>query len=130
MSYVYGILLNLTIMNPNKVIVRSLYRNTLRQCVKLGYVCGKEANYNRYPVNYNSITRTKLRKARRRGNMGNYLFNHLRYYYDIGANVKDSQCQEELIDYGFATLRMFNNIVAGHSAELYDSYPPVYLLEG
>ena len=46
-----------------------------------------------------------------------------------GANVKDSQCQEELIDYGFATLRMLNNMVSGRPAQSYESHPPVYLLE-
>lgn len=70
------------------------------------------------------MTRSRIRRMRKKGNFGYYIFSQVRYYYDIAICIDDYYLQHELVDYGFIMLRIMNNAVAGHTTQLRYSLPP------
>ena len=116
-------------MQSRPFVVRSLFRNTLRQCVRLGYRCG-DWNEQMSSVTYVTMTKRRIRRMDERGELGHYIFGHVRYYYGNTIHVRDRSLQNELIDHGFVILRVINKAVGGNTSQLRHTFPPVtYLLE-
>ena len=90
----------------NRLVIRSLYKHKLKNCMKLGYVPGSwNDDYLRYD---NVITQSKLRRLHRRGKAGIFVFNNIRYHYKSMKNIQNPLIINDCIDYGFNILKSLN----------------------
>jgi len=92
----------------NKRTVLALYRAKIRVCSDLGYSIGKWNNTN--------ITRReefniyKIKKNRKKRNVGAYIMDNLRFRYKLYKDEDDDITINVLIDDGFTSLRKLNKL--------------------
>lgn len=90
----------------NRLVIRSLYKHKLKNCMKLGYVPGSWNDD--YLYHDNVITQTKLRRLYKKGMAGAVIFNNIRYHYKSMKDIQNPLLINEYIDYGFHTLKSLN----------------------
>lgn len=92
----------------NKRTVLALYRAKIRVCNDLGYSLGK--------WNDGNLTRRedfniyKIKKNRKKRNMGAYIMDNLRFRYKLYRDEYDNDNINALIDDGFTSLRKLNKL--------------------
>ena len=92
----------------NKRTVIALYRAKIRVCNDLGYSIGKWNDGNltrREDFNIN-----KIKKNRKKKNMGAYIMDNLRFRYKLYKDEDDNDNINALIDDGFNNLRKLNKL--------------------
>lgn len=94
----------------SNIVIRSLYRNKLRECVRLGYAPGNWDSS--YITNNITLTKRQIRSLSKKNKLGNYIFNNVRHQYKNVINF-ELLCQtekNELLDDGFSSLRAINEL--------------------
>lgn len=92
-------------------LTRSLYRHKVRECIRIGYIPG---NWDQKVVVKNPcLTKKKLKRLKKNGKLGNWIFNNIRHQYKNNV-IEFPECCEteknELLDEGFSSLRAINEI--------------------
>ena len=81
----------------NRLVIRSLYKHKLKNCMKLGYVPGSWNDD--YLYHDNVITQTKLRRLYKKGMAGAVIFNNIRYHYKSSKVYRLWVSYIEIIEY-------------------------------
>ena len=81
----------------NRLVIRSLYKHKLKNCMKLGYVPGSWNDD--YLYHDNVITQTKLRRLYKKGMAGAVILNNIRYHYKSSKVYRLWVSYIEIIEY-------------------------------
>jgi len=94
-------------MSRNTII--SLYKSKLKMCRLMGYQYGNWNN--KFVCELNNISERKLRHFVKKGQLGNFIWNNVRFTYKLCININNVHKQEKSIDYGFQRLRDINYLL-------------------
>lgn len=93
----------------NRITIRTLYKNKLMHCRRLGYQYG---NWNKRLVcKDTTLTKGNWTKLCRKKNVGAMLFNTIRHHYKETKKITSPELINENISYGFLVLRILNHFV-------------------
>jgi len=93
----------------NKLVIRTLYRNKLRLCNRLGYNYG-DWNNHYITKNINNINYKKVNRMFHKMLGGTYLMNNIRHRYKLYQYENDIDYINEHIEEGFEILKELNEI--------------------
>jgi hypothetical protein len=101
-------------MNSKSLLVKNLYKQTLKIANELGYRYGSlNRNTSKYWVGGDQvITRKKFVKMYNKNKLGLFLAANMNFQYKVGKEEKDEKMIDELIDSGFSGIKMLNYVKA------------------
>ena len=101
-------------MNINsRIIIKNLYKESLKKVHRLGYRYGSLARLNNknWICEEKILTRRRFRRLYNNNELGPFLAVNVRFQYDMGREVHDENSVERLIDEGFSALRTLNYLM-------------------
>ena len=101
-------------MNINsRIIIKNLYKESLKKVHRLGYRYGSLARLNNknWICEEKILTRRRFRRLYNNNELGPFLAVNVRFQYDMGREVHDENSVERLIDEGFSALRTLNYLI-------------------
>ena len=101
-------------MNMNsKIIIKNLYKESLKTVHELGYRYGSLTRINRknWICKEKILTRRRFRRLYSSNELGTFLAANVKIQYEMGKEVHNEKSVEMLIDEGFLALRSLNFLV-------------------
>ena len=101
-------------MSSNSLLVKNLYKQTLKIANELGYKYGSlNRDTSKYWVGGDHVmTRRRFVKMYNNNKLGMFLAVNMNFYYKVGKEEQDKEAIDELIDNGFSGIRMLNYVKA------------------
>jgi hypothetical protein len=94
----------------NSGVVKMLYRTKLRECIRMGYKPGEWSS--KVVTEKKALSKRKIKKLNRKGALGHYIFNNVRYHYkkDMNSSYENEEDLNNKICSGFSHLRDINEL--------------------
>ena len=101
-------------MNMNsKIIIKNLYKESLKTVHSLGYRYGSltRLNHKNWICEEKILSKRRFRRLYNNDELGRFLAVNIRFQYDMAKEVRDEKNVEKLIEEGFSALRTLNYIL-------------------